>query len=299
VVEESKLPVSSTTTSSSVATLPVDLPGISATLITPVTVVVSTGIQNALSAIQLMCEARDVVNAKAKEFVKEDRKKDDQALSATEKKKSISEYKKKYNTWIESFIKQFYTKHCGTFDENLELIGTGQAVSKLNYNLEILHNVENALKDALCIQVIIPSFDDKIPITLLTGAKEIRLKLLTSQLALQYEFFFKYVDKNRNLIKDEEIDSLAEEAKVRNEKLKSKKVAEKAITKMLLLYNAALSSKGGPIKKPRAKRAPKKTGTSGKEKKRKLGDDEKKKKSGASKKKKKNESESDSDDDSE
>ena len=72
-------------------------------------------------------------------------------------------------------------------------------------------------------------------------------------------------------------------------KLKSKKVAEKAITKMLLLYNAALSSKGGPIKKPRAKRAPKKTGTSGKEKKRKLGDDEKKK----------NESESDSDDDSE
>jgi hypothetical protein len=257
-------------------------------------IIESEEIKNIPSAIELMKEAETIVNSKVKEFAKEDRKKDDQVLSSTDKKKSISGYKKKYNAWVEIFIKNFYTKYCGSFEESLNLVGSGNASSKLRYNLQILHNVEEALKNALCIQVIIPSYDDKVGITLLTDSKETRLKLLTSQLRLQYEFFYKYVDKNRDTASEEEMKLLENEGKLRNEKLGSKKIAERNITKVLSSFHTEFCCKSSHAsssngKKPRVKRAPK-SSTKGK---RKNQDDDNKKPP----KKKKKVEDSDSDDD--
>ena len=96
--------------------------------------------------------------------------------------------------------------------------------------------------------------------TLLTQAKETKLNAATCQLFLQYELYFKYVDRNKATITEEEIEKLRLDGEAEIKQLKSSKGAKKNITKLFASFHAALSSKNirGKGKGPRAKRAPKK-----------------------------------------
>lgn len=251
--------------------------GVAAGVAAGVTAGVTAGVMGAPGAPALETEATKAAHAKSSEFSTEIGKKC-QEQSLPEKKKTLSEYKKKYNVWIEKYISSFYEKHCGTTDD-LELIGMGNAASRLKYTLETVTHVAAALKRALRVQIKIPCIDPK-PMTLLTLAKEGKLNACCCQLLLQYEFYYRYVDKNKGTVTEEEVERLRVEGEAEIKKLKSNIGAKKNIAKRFALFHATLSSKGttrvgsggrgmrsgrsGRGKGSRTKRGPKKSSKGGK-----------------------------------
>ena len=141
----------------------------------------------------------------------------------------------------------------------MERIGTGNAAGQLKYNLETVTAVAGALKRTLRVQVLVRQIDTAKPMTLLTQAKTTKLAVLICQLFLQYVLYYKYVDKNRETMTEEEVLALQQEAAHEVSQIQSTRGVKKIISKLFASFHAALINKGGKGSKlPRAKRAPKK-----------------------------------------
>ena len=83
--------------------------------------------------------------------------------------------------------------------------------------------------------------------TLLTLAKEGKLNACCCQLLLQYEFYYRYVDKNKGTVAEEEVERLRTEGEAEIKKLKSNIGAKKNIAKLFALFHATLPPRAAHV----------------------------------------------------
>lgn len=113
------------------------------------------------------------------------------AKSGPAKKQILSDARKQYNTWFETFATRMAVRLCGTF-VNMEPV-SGRAPRTLSYTEDKLNKLCLALSRALDHKVFIKELCETSHLTLLTDAKLAKLKVYCVFLFVAYMNYYDFV----------------------------------------------------------------------------------------------------------